>query len=84
LRSGLDAVLLAYAQQSDHARTEFLDLWPGFSGASFREPVAELLAGEIDRRDCEPAIKSQPDTSGAPDSDESADSEDNDEHLLPD
>jgi CHAD domain-containing protein len=46
LRSGLDSVLLAYAQQSDHARTEFLDLWPGFSGASFRQPVAELLAGE--------------------------------------
>jgi hypothetical protein len=44
LRSGLDSVLLAYAQQADHARTEFLDLWPGFSGESFRRPVAELLA----------------------------------------
>jgi len=45
LRSGLAAVLLAYAQQSDHARTEFLDLWPGFAGASFRQPVTELLTG---------------------------------------
>jgi CHAD domain-containing protein len=44
LRAGLDAVLLAYAQEADHARTEFLDLWPGFSGGSFRQPVAELLA----------------------------------------
>jgi CHAD domain-containing protein len=44
LRAGLDAVLLAYAQEADHARTEFLDLWPGFSGGSFRRPVAELLA----------------------------------------
>lgn len=44
LRSGLDSVLLAYAQQADHARTEFLDLWPGFAGASFRQPVSELLA----------------------------------------
>ncbi len=44
LRSALDAVLLAYAQQADHARTEFLDLWPGFSGDSFRRPIAELLA----------------------------------------
>ena len=46
LRSGLGSVLLAYAQQSDHARTEFLDLWPGFAGASFRQPVAELLTVE--------------------------------------
>ncbi|MBI3865134.1 MAG: CHAD domain-containing protein [Planctomycetia bacterium] len=46
LRSGLDSVLLAYAQQSDHARTEFLDLWPGFSGASFRLPVTELLEAD--------------------------------------
>lgn len=44
LRAGLDGVLLAYAQQGDHARTEFLDLWPGFSGDSFRRPVAELLS----------------------------------------
>jgi len=44
LRAGLDAVLLAYAQEADHARTEFLDLWPGFSGESFRRPVATLLA----------------------------------------
>jgi len=44
LRSGLNAVLLAYAQQADQARTEFLDLWPGFSGDSFRRPIAELLA----------------------------------------
>lgn len=43
LRSGLESVLVAYAQQADHARTEFLDLWPGFAGASFRQPVAELL-----------------------------------------
>lgn len=55
LRSGLDAVLLAYAQQADHARTEFLDLWPGFAGASFREPVAELLSLPIERSDSEPA-----------------------------
>lgn len=84
LRSGLDAVLLAYAQQSDHARTEFLDLWPGFAGASFREPVAELLAGEFDRRDSEPAVTSHPETAGASDSDQRADSEDDDEHFLPD
>jgi CHAD domain-containing protein len=44
LRSGIDAVLLAYAQQADHARTEFLDLWPGFSGESFRRPISQLLA----------------------------------------
>jgi CHAD domain-containing protein len=49
LRSGLDSILLAYAQQADQARTEFFDLWPGFSGASFRQPVAELLAAR-----CEP------------------------------
>ena len=76
LRSGLDAVLLTYAQQADHARTEFLDLWPGFSGASFREPVAELLTLPIDRQDSEPALTS--------DSGELQDSEDNDEHFLPD
>jgi len=46
LRAGLDAVLLAYAQQADHARTEFFDLWPGFSGGSFRGPVTELLGGQ--------------------------------------
>jgi CHAD domain-containing protein len=44
VRAGLDAVLLAYAQQADHARTEFFDLWPGFAGDSFRRPVTELLA----------------------------------------
>ena len=44
LRSGIGAVLLAYAQQADHARTEFLDLWPGFSGESFRRPISQLLA----------------------------------------
>jgi CHAD domain-containing protein len=43
IRAGLDAVLLAYAQQADHARTEFFDLWPGFAGDSFRRPVTELL-----------------------------------------
>ena len=70
LKSGLDAVLLAYAQQADHARTEFLDLWPGFAGASFREPVAELLAGQL--------------PTGQSDSGERLDSEEYDEHLLPD
>jgi CHAD domain-containing protein len=69
LKSGLDAVLLAYAQQADHARTEFLDLWPGFAGASFREPVAELLAGPL--------------SVGQLDSGERLDSRENDEHLLP-
>lgn len=44
LRAGLDAVLLAYAQQADQARTEFLELWPAFAGASFRVPVEEALA----------------------------------------
>ena len=43
LRNGMDGVLMACAQQRDHARTEFLDLWPGFSGQSFRGPVTELL-----------------------------------------
>ncbi|MGQ0635401.1 MAG: CHAD domain-containing protein [Planctomycetaceae bacterium] len=43
LRSGLDSVLLAYAQQADQARTEFLDLWPGFAGDSFQQPVEEAL-----------------------------------------
>ncbi|HLJ12449.1 MAG TPA: CHAD domain-containing protein [Planctomycetaceae bacterium] len=43
LRGGMDGVLLACAQQRDHARTEFLDLWPGFSGQSFRGPVTALL-----------------------------------------
>ncbi|HTI50098.1 MAG TPA: CHAD domain-containing protein [Planctomycetaceae bacterium] len=43
LRSGFNAVLLAYAQQADQARVEFLDLWPGFAGESFRVPVEEML-----------------------------------------
>ncbi len=47
-RAGLDAVLLAYAQQADHARTEFFDLWPGFSGESFRRPVTELLTAAVE------------------------------------
>jgi CHAD domain-containing protein len=45
LRAGIDAVLLAYAQQAEQARTEFLDLWPGFAGDSFRLPVEEALLG---------------------------------------
>jgi CHAD domain-containing protein len=48
LRSGFSTILLAYAQQSDHARTEFLDHWPAFAGPSFREPVADLLAELMD------------------------------------
>ena len=98
LRSGLDSVLLAYAQQADHARTEFLDLWPGFAGASFRVPVAELLALPIDGRGAEPALTSDSDGAadyrGEPASDgepgprrahtgKESDSEENDEHLLP-
>lgn len=75
LRSGLDAVLLAYAQQADHARTEFLDLWPGFAGASFREPVAELLTGQL---------RTGLSQTGQSDSGERPDSEGNNEHLLPD
>jgi CHAD domain-containing protein len=51
LRAGLDAVLLAYAQQAEHARTEFFDLWPGFSGDSFRRPVTDLLAGSAEPAD---------------------------------
>jgi CHAD domain-containing protein len=43
LRSGIDAVLLAYAQQAEQARLEFIDLWPGFAGESFRIPVEEML-----------------------------------------
>lgn len=43
LRAGLDAVLLAYAQQSNHALTELLDVWPGFAGSSFRVPVEQVL-----------------------------------------
>jgi CHAD domain-containing protein len=43
LRAGIDSVLLAYAQQADQARTEFLDSWPGFAGQSFRLPVEQLL-----------------------------------------
>src|SRR5262245_11404156 len=43
LRGGLNAVLLAYSHQAERAQTEFLDLWPGFSGDSFRRPVTELL-----------------------------------------
>ncbi len=56
LRSGLDSVLLAYAQQADHARTEFLDLWPGFAGASFRQPVAELLTATSNPSTALPAV----------------------------
>jgi CHAD domain-containing protein len=48
VRAGVDAVLLAYAQQADHARTEFFDLWPGFSGESFRRPVTDLLATGVE------------------------------------
>lgn len=44
VRAGLDAVLLAYVQQADQARMEFLDIWPGFAGDSFRVPVEEMLA----------------------------------------
>lgn len=44
LQSGIDAVLLAYAQQVDQARTEFHDVWPGFAGASFRIPLEQMLA----------------------------------------
>lgn len=43
LRAGIDSVLLAYSQQADQARTEFLDSWPGFAGQSFRLPVEQLL-----------------------------------------
>lgn len=43
LRSGLETVVLAYARQDDQARAEFLDLWPGFAGESFRGPVEESL-----------------------------------------
>jgi CHAD domain-containing protein len=43
LRSGLDAVVLAYARQDDRARAEFFDLWPGFAGESFRAPVEGAL-----------------------------------------
>jgi CHAD domain-containing protein len=57
LRSGLDSVLLAYAQQADHARTEFLDLWPGFAGASFRQPVTELLTAHIDPAVAVPTVE---------------------------
>jgi CHAD domain-containing protein len=71
LRAGLDAVLLAYAQQADHARTEFFDLWPGFSGASFREPVTELLGGQG-----EPARAAAAGDSSRGDTDKN-------EHLLP-
>jgi len=73
VRSGLDWVLLAYAQQSDHARTEFFDLWPGFAGASFREPVAELLAAQFATESSEPVQ----DANRGPAPGE------NDEHLLP-
>jgi CHAD domain-containing protein len=45
LRAGLDAVLSAYAQQGDRARTDFLEAWPGFAGESFRFPVEQLLSG---------------------------------------
>jgi CHAD domain-containing protein len=43
LRSGLKSVVLAYARQDDQARAEFLDLWPGFAGESFRVPAEESL-----------------------------------------
>lgn len=43
LCAGIDAVLLAYTHQADQSRAEFLDLWPGFAGESFRVPVEELL-----------------------------------------
>lgn len=43
-RSGLDAIALAYEQQAEQARAEFQDLWPGFSGESFRFPIEQLLA----------------------------------------
>jgi CHAD domain-containing protein len=71
LRAGLDAVLLAYAQQADHARTEFFDLWPGFSGGSFHDPVTELLGGQG-----EPARAAAAGDSSQGDTDKN-------EHLLP-
>lgn len=43
-RSGLDTISLACEQQAEHARTEFRDLWPGFSGESFRVPIEHSLA----------------------------------------
>lgn len=69
LRSGLGAALLAYAQQADHARTEFLDHWPAFAGSSFREPVADLLA---DLMEVAPAAAAASPGSG-----------EEDEHFLP-
>lgn len=81
LRSGLDAILLAYAQQSDHARTEFLDLWPGFAGGSFREPVTELLAEQVTAESARPE-----DEHGTPQMTADTpghDPGDNDERLLP-
>ena len=71
LRAGLEAVLLAYAQQADHARTEFFDLWPGFSGGSFHDPVTELLGGQG-----EPARAAAAGDSSQGDTDKN-------EHLLP-
>lgn len=44
VRHGLEVTRLACVQQGAHARTEFLEFWPGFSGDSFRRPVAALLA----------------------------------------
>jgi CHAD domain-containing protein len=65
LRSGIDSVLLAYAQQADHARTEFLDIWPGFAGASFRVPVAQLLTLPVERWNGEPGFEPVADQSVA-------------------
>lgn len=71
LRAGVDAVLLAYVQHSDQARTEFLDLWPGFSGDSFRKPVGELLGALTEPVESEAAaMPGQGDVK-------------DDEHLLP-
>ena len=90
LRSGLDAVVLAYVQQAGHARTEFLELWHGFSGASFRQPVAELLATAMGRPGSGTALSSHSDVvvvnradSDGKFSSGAQDSEDSDEHFLP-
>lgn len=68
LRSGLEGVLLAYAQQADHARTEFLDLWPGFAGASFRQPVSQLLTELSDHSANPPGVAAVPTSEPAVDS----------------
>lgn len=58
LRAGIDTVLAAYTQQAEQAKTEFLDLWPGFAGDSFRLPVEDALLALLD----EPTALTTPET----------------------